>query len=115
MLSFCSHFARKPYLLTYLHELAATVISLPIACGPQLWPRCQALGLRAMAMGLLAFVANVAFMAALVLTTASSAMTLEQLTPVFIAALSCAFLKERYKAGGEGLPKSLLDAYCIQY
>eukprot|EP00438_Fugacium_kawagutii_P007706 Skav222595 [mRNA] locus=scaffold1852:71615:75035:- [translate_table: standard] len=75
------------------------------------------MGLRAMALGLIAFCAlaqgwnrfpeparalkkgaNICFMVALVLTTASSAMTLEQLTPVFIAGLSFAFLRERYQA-----------------
>lgn len=89
---------KKPYLLTYLHELGVTLIAIPIACSRHFWPRCKAMGLRAMALGLLAFVANISFMVALVLTTASSAMTLEQLTPVFIAGLSFAFLKERYQA-----------------
>lgn len=89
---------KKPYLLTYLHELGVTAISVPIACSRQFWPRCKTMGLRAMALGLLAFGANISFMVALVLTTASSAMTLEQLTPVFIAGLSFAFLKERYQA-----------------
>eukprot|EP00913_Durusdinium_trenchii_P036086 g33767.t1 len=83
---------RKPYLLTYLHELGATAISVPFACSQQLWPRCKIFGLRAMGL------ANISFMVALVLTTASSAMTLEQLTPVFIAGFSCIFLKERYQA-----------------
>ncbi|CAJ1362679.1 unnamed protein product [Effrenium voratum] len=88
----------KPYLLTYLHELGVTAVSIPLAAcgGAQLWPRCRQLGLRALGLGLLAFGANICFMVALVLTTASSAMTLEQLTPVCIAGLSYVFLKETY-------------------
>ncbi|CAE7894659.1 pab1 [Symbiodinium microadriaticum] len=91
---------KKPYLLTYLHELALLAAAVPLAAygqGRRLWAASRPLLCRGWGMGLLAFGANISFTAALVLTTASSAMTLEQLTPVFIAGLSFFCLRERYR------------------
>ncbi|CAE7588291.1 IDE, partial [Symbiodinium sp. CCMP2456] len=91
---------KKPYLLTYLHELALMAAAVPLAAygqGRRLWAASRPLLFRGWGMGLLAFGANISFTAALVLTTASSAMTLEQLTPVFIAGLSFFCLRERYR------------------
>eukprot|EP00439_Symbiodinium_sp_Y106_P071480 s981_g12.t2 len=90
----------KPYLLTYLHELALMAAAVPLAAygqGRRLWAASRPLLCRGWGMGLLAFGANISFTAALVLTTASSAMTLEQLTPVFIPGLSFFCLGERYR------------------
>eukprot|EP00928_Gymnodinium_smaydae_P042747 TRINITY_DN28751_c0_g1_i1.p1 TRINITY_DN28751_c0_g1~~TRINITY_DN28751_c0_g1_i1.p1 ORF type:complete len:374 (+),score=81.85 TRINITY_DN28751_c0_g1_i1:27-1124(+) len=103
----------KPLLITYLHELAIAVICLPLAllsrtsahdsdtgCRAHSRRVLQAgkrLACRAAGLGLLAFVANCCFTAALGYTEASTAMTLEQFTSVFIAVLGFLLLGESYR------------------
>lgn len=106
----------KPYLINYFHEAALGICCAPLAfCfrsarvgdasgqfaqqPVRFLAECWQLSGRACGLGLLSFASNCCFTTALRFTEASSAMTLEQLTSVFIAVLSCAFLGERYRVG----------------
>ena len=93
----------KPFLITYIHEVVLGVISALLAiCAPRgdspgILVMGRSLAVRAFFLALVAFLSNFSFTLALRYTEVSSAMTLEQLTSVFIVVLSCVILKERYR------------------